>query len=321
MSIIRSDFYELSAPKVLHLRPENLDLDNSLPDEIVAKTIYTAISPGTELGAYTGASSLRPGNFYPRVSGYCNVARVLVIGSEVKNIKPDDLIVTLQSHRSAFKMKHDAMFVKIGEEIDLKLASTAYLFHLGYHSLLTANTQKQDRVAVVGAGVLGYTTALMAGVVGAETVVFTNQTEIEQKLLRDGIKVASKQEPINENEFEVVINTSNTWSDWLLALKLVKGSGVIVNLGFPGRGEDLPRFNPLDPRYTYFKNLTIKALCLLNDEQKKNNLQYLLNLIGSGKIDPNRIISAQIDHKNLREQYEEYLKRIVPMFTTILNWE
>jgi 2-desacetyl-2-hydroxyethyl bacteriochlorophyllide A dehydrogenase len=321
MSIIHSRIYELSSPKNLYLKEEAIELNSIFPEEVVAETLHSAISPGTELGAYIGSQPLRPGNFYPRVSGYCNVAKIIAVGSAVEHLRPNDLILTLQSHRSSFKMNQQDVIVKIDEGIDPKLASTAYLFHLGYHSLITANAKLEDKVAVIGLGVLGYTTTLMAKNLGCEVVVFTDQSEIQGLLSKEGFTTSSKREPTANLEFEVVINTSNKWDDWLLAMKIVKRSGVIINLGFPGRDEPLLTFNPLDPTYIYFKHLTIKALCFLEDWQKKNNLQYILGLIKSGMIDPTSIISAEVNYTELGKQYENYLKRNSPMFTSILNWK
>jgi threonine dehydrogenase-like Zn-dependent dehydrogenase len=129
---------------------------------------------------------------------------------------------------------------------------------------------------------------------------------------------------------DVVINTSNTWQDWFLSLSIVNVGGVIVNLGFPGRGQDRPASNPLDPKYLYMKNLTIKYLSSMNvkgvpqDIQRFNrerNLRYILTLIENGKIDVSEILSSEIYYTDLNEQYIKYTHRSYGLFSTLLHWK
>src|SRR6185437_13629992 len=104
MHEIEALVYELSAPRNLYLKKEIINTSSLQPNEIVAKTCYTAISPGTELGAYCGMEPIRADvSPYPRVVGYCNVAQVVHKGSAVSKFKVGDYFLNFQSHRSHFK--------------------------------------------------------------------------------------------------------------------------------------------------------------------------------------------------------------------------
>ena len=75
--MLTAKVFELTGPRQLVLNPSPLD-DETLQDgDLLAQTIVSAISPGTETAAYIGAPPLRPGKVYPRVVGYCNVARIV----------------------------------------------------------------------------------------------------------------------------------------------------------------------------------------------------------------------------------------------------
>jgi threonine dehydrogenase-like Zn-dependent dehydrogenase len=144
----------------------------------------------------------------------------------------------------------------------------AYLFHLGYHSLLTAGAKQGHNLAIIGAGVLGVATSIMSEVSGARTYLLSNQIDSISLMAKNNkfVFVLKKQEgslKIIQNQTEdtgidIIVNTSNSWEDWKFALNAVNTNGLIVNLGFPGRGEALPLFNPLDPQFVYNKNLTKK---------------------------------------------------------------
>lgn len=325
-------YYELQNPHDLQLM--EFELKASAPSEIVAKTLYSIISPGTETAAYVGAPPLRPMKVYPRLLGYCNIAKVLKTGSSVVDVATGDIILTFQSHRSHFSCTAEQIIAKIDSTVDLKAAASTYLYHLGYSALLAGHIQPGLNVAVIGWGTLGVTTTSLSTLFGCKTFVYTNQ--LNHQGLKNDQYFFSK--IVNAEEIErltygtgidIVINTSNNWDDWRLALELVRKKGTIVNLGFPGRGTDLPSFNPLDSRYCYEKEITIKynesvpEKDLLPHEARftlKRNMQYLLDLIQQGKIDPYEIISDEIRWDQLETAYKRMLQKKETFFTAVLDW-
>ena len=72
------------------IRVGKVTLPECAPNQLVAKTIYTFVSPGTELrvlGGHYGAAGK-----YPMVPGYSAVSEVVSCGSEVKGFRKGDLI-------------------------------------------------------------------------------------------------------------------------------------------------------------------------------------------------------------------------------------
>lgn len=335
MSSLTTKYYKLLGPKQLIMAEDPLELPSD--DEYVAKTLFSAISPGTETAAYAGMEPLRPGKVYPRIQGYCNLAEVIETGDQVEHFAVGDLIITFQSHRNLFKQHKNDFALVVPKQLNIKQASTAYLFHLGLHALQTANTKAGHQVGIIGMGTLGITIALMCQLTNAESFIFSNQQKPAQ-FNDSGIKFHSKK-PLSDEDvlsithhvgFDMIINTSNKWDDWKLAMQLVRKGGTIVNLGFPGRGEPLPDFNPLDPTYIYFKNIQIKPLQFINESEvspfefrfnMKRNMEYILANMLSGKLNPDVIISDCIPYTELEKQYENYLKKDTLLFTTILDWK
>ncbi|MDP1815402.1 MAG: zinc-binding dehydrogenase [Leadbetterella sp.] len=337
MEKISAKIYTLSLPRELILKEEMIDPSKLEEDEFISKTIYSAISPGTEVAAYCGFEPLRNDIIpYPRVVGYCNISQVIFKGEKVANLKIGDFILTFQSHRSHFKSSSSDFFIKVNPNF-LKESCVAFLFHLGLHSALTGNLVAGHNVGIVGIGVLGYTSGIISKISGANVFAFTNQKKIKKLLKSKGIEFFPKvKESLIEIEkmtngigLDIIINTSNKWEDWLLCLDFINKGGVIVNLGFPGRGEKLPTFNPLDPKFLYLKNVTIKYLSSLNvngvnaDIQRFNrerNLIYILKLIENSIIDSNEIISSEIPYTDLENQYKLYESQSQNLFSTIIKW-
>ena len=91
----KGTFVNLVAPQKIEFTEMELYEKDIGSNEIIAKTILSAISPGTELAAYMGQPPLRPSiQQYPRLLGYCNVARVVAVGRAVKDCRMGDSVLT-----------------------------------------------------------------------------------------------------------------------------------------------------------------------------------------------------------------------------------
>jgi D-arabinose 1-dehydrogenase-like Zn-dependent alcohol dehydrogenase len=144
---------------------------------VAARTLYSAISPGTEVAAWRGDPPLRPGRAYPRLVGYCNVAEVIAVGADVQTLKAGDRILTGQSHRSAFICKQSAVIGRVPDALGSVAATTTYLFHLGYNSLLKGDFRAGHSVAVLGLGTLGMGSALLTHALGGQVLALSNHPD------------------------------------------------------------------------------------------------------------------------------------------------
>src|SRR3990167_7362260 len=112
-------YYELDSP--FNLVKRELDLGNrSLGvNEIYAETEFTAISTGTEVAAWMGKPPLRPTTTYPRLIGYCNLAKVVRIGTNVTYTAVGDYILTHQSHRTSFICNSEDVLLNVTEQNEM----------------------------------------------------------------------------------------------------------------------------------------------------------------------------------------------------------
>jgi threonine dehydrogenase-like Zn-dependent dehydrogenase len=92
-------------------------------------------------------------------------------------------------------------------------------------------------------------------------------------------------------------------------------------LGFPGRGQGPPDFNPLDSQWLYDKRLTIKAAGPASSaEQLRHNLGYLLGLMAAHRVDARRLISKTIHWRELPELYAAMAADRGDLLTAVLQW-
>lgn len=338
MGMIQSKIIELIGPHKIQIREEDIcdsDLDEC---EIIGKTICTAVSPGTEVAAYRGDPPLRPMKVYPRLVGYCNIGRVLVVGSKVKKVKKGDLVLTFQSHRTNYKCKESDILVVLPENSNEHEFVLLYLFHLGYTALLRAGFIPGHTVAVVGLGTLGVATYFLAEAMAARVYGFSDHCSSlvrNHSLLKWNVFSKNKAMDVFRSEstisgFDIVVSTSNDWADWEIALKLARKGGVVSVLGFPGRNCPIPDKNPLASQYFYDKQLTITSCGYVSDLEcepldirftLKRNLEYLMSLVIAKKL-PALVLASKIDNwKNIENVYASYVNRTETLLSTILRWD
>jgi threonine dehydrogenase-like Zn-dependent dehydrogenase len=280
------------------------------------------VSAGTELAAYRGDPPLRPTAApYPRLVGYCNVAEVVAVGGGVQRFKVGDRVLSHQSHRSAYVCDESAILTTLPLELDSLIASTVYLFHLGYVSLLSAGVQAGHRVTVIGLGPLGLGTVACAQTMGIGVGAISNQSASLALAREWGATAVDRREAAALAAADCVVLTSCLWQDWRLALETVRSGGTIAVLGFPGRGQGLPDFNPLDSRWLYDKQLTIKFTgSPASPEQLRRNIAHLIGLMATRRLDPAPLISRTIHWRELPNLYAEMATGRGSLITAVLRW-
>lgn len=333
MSPTAADVVWLTAPGRIEIRREALPAPG--PGELLCQTLVSAISPGTELAAYAGLPPLRPSVGFPRLQGYCNVARV--IAGEADGLAPGDRVLSFASHRSHFVLPAGEVLLKLPPEAEADRIACTYLYHLGYNAVLRSGVRAGSRVLVIGLGVLGLTSVALASSAGAEVFALSDQAlpgEIARATGARGVfsrqDEAALEGALGAGRADVVITTVNGWRDWQAALRLAGQNGVIAVMGFPGRGEPPPAFNPLDSQYFYMKQLRIEAVGWspeTNDSRsflrfnERDNIAWLAQRIADGRLDPTPLISGSYPGRDIDQAYQDLMARKDPALTYLLRWD
>src|SRR5579875_2045925 len=126
------------------------------PHEVLLRTHYSALSPGTELAYFAGDQTLghRP-DPYPFYSGYAAVGEVLAAGSEAP-VAPGDLVLAHTPHQSLARFdSRRTVCVRLPDGLAPDLAPMARLAQVGAVSLRLTQARPGDRAAVIGLGLVG----------------------------------------------------------------------------------------------------------------------------------------------------------------------
>jgi len=176
---------EVTAPSTVEI------VDRPIPeynrDEVLVKTLYSAISPGTEISIYRNKyrfprfdllegmfcvpPTRRTGTFsFPFSPGYQNVGRVVEVGSQVTGFQVGDAVVSRSPHQEYIVPTYH-FAAKLPDDLDLESAPYIGLVMTTMHTVQMAEVQYRDAVAIVGQGAVGNLVMQQAKLAGASKVI------------------------------------------------------------------------------------------------------------------------------------------------------
>lgn len=324
----------------LRLEDRPLNPNDLHHDQVYVEVEVTALSTGTDLGNYLGRSTEVPGApDYPRAVGYSNVGVVKRVGASVRHPRVGERVFSMRPHLSAFIAQQDELMVPVPDPVSPEGASLAYLAELGLAALRQARYETGENVVVVGLGVIGLCTCGLARAMGAKVVGIANSLARAESARRVGAHAAfvtsevhraeDLHEVLGEAGSDIVIVTANTWDAFRLSVEIARYGGRISILGFPGRGQPQPDFNPLDPEWFYGKQLTLIAAgfsprveCLPADIRfnLRRNLAFILDLMATGRLSLENVISHRLPWHGMKEAYDAAKEHSKSLTVAVFDW-
>lgn len=344
-SSVKAQRFRVAAPRQLEVASDTLLLTALGGREVACETLYSAVSPGTELALFDGLPPARAERTHSRAIGYCNLSRVIAAGDWVSSLEPGDLVLTSQPHCSHFACGADEILLRLPRreytQEQLAAASTTYLFHQGYNALLRGELQPGQYVGVVGLGVLGLATVAVARHFGARVFAFSDLPSrralaeelgavatFDKQHLRECS--AAVREATARTGLDILVLTGNGWNDLRFTLELAPPGGKVCVLGFPGRRDPQPPFNPFEPALFYRKQLSLIACGYTPDVQiaardlrftVPRNAAFLLELVLAGELPASRLVSAVVPWRQLGDVYGRLAQRDESLLTAVLKWQ
>lgn len=324
----------------LRLEERPLDPNALEADQVYVETEVTALSTGTDLGNYLGKSSEVPGApDYPRAVGYSNVGVVKRAGSAVRAPRVGERVFSMKPHQSAYIARQEELMVPVPQGVSAEEASLAYLTQLGVAAMRQARYQAGENLAVVGLGVIGLCTVAIARAMGAKVAAITNsplRLEVARKLHPHAVYLSDELHSVEDLRAafgsagaDLVILTANTWEAYRLSVEIVRHGGRISVLGFPGRGQPRPEFNPLDPQWFYRKQLTLigagfspRAECEPHEIRfnLRRNLEFILDCLARGAVALEPAISHRLPAHRMKEAYELAREHSKALTAAVFDW-
>ena len=211
------------------------------PSEVLVETLYSAVSRGTESLVFHGRvpasehermrAPHQAGAFpFPVKYGYLNVGRVVLGPSELRGRE----VFCLYPHQTRYVVAADAV-VPLPPGVPPARAVLAGNLETAINGLWDAEVKVGDRVAVVGAGVVGALVAYLAGRIPGCRVELVD-VEPARARLAAALGVAFAAPGAAQTDADVVLHTSGAPEGLRTALALAGTESTIVEMSWYGQG-------------------------------------------------------------------------------------
>ena len=240
------------------LRLEEVPLATTLsPTQVRLKTLITGVSTGTERTLYTYEnphwSEVIRGPL-PYDMGYNNIGVITEVGSQVSRFQVGDQVYSIAPHTTEDIFEQDGVIAKLPTGVTAEDAVFTHLMSLGLDALRRGDFTLGARVAVIGMGVIGLCTVAVAKAVGAQVLAVGRGSARLEAARRLGADLVLDSEAADFAEqaagfggpdgIDIVVLIGSTWSAMESACKMVRHSGTVSLIGFPGVDELTTGFNP-----------------------------------------------------------------------------
>jgi threonine dehydrogenase-like Zn-dependent dehydrogenase len=206
--------------------------------QVAGRTLYTLVSPGTELAygyhgvRYQGQAS------YPVYPGYAAVFQIEETGAEVEGFRPGDVAFCMGRHQSIQQM--DARnVVPVPKGLAPEIAPLARLMGVTMTTLMTTAARPGERVLITGAGPVGYLGAQVFKAAGYEVLVVEPDERRQKNVVDRGISTVYPRVPVNDPEIAdtiaLALDCSGHEQAVLDACRIVRKRGEVVLVGVPWR--------------------------------------------------------------------------------------
>jgi len=159
-------------------------------DTVLLKTLYSGLSNGTERNKLMGGNYSK-GSWPDRIA-YQHVSEVMECGENISRFQVGDIVftATYPGHVPYHLARESDLIIKLPEGMDLPSATLMGVASVSMHDARLADVKVNDRVLVMGAGLIGLFALQASLAMGAEvTIVDRNpdRLELAQKLGADHV--------------------------------------------------------------------------------------------------------------------------------------
>lgn len=313
--------------------------DRPPPGGILAEAAVTAVSAGTEIASYQGRTAHRPADgadpYYP---GYSFAGTVAAVGEGVERFAPGDRICGPLPHASRVvetRPERLARLTTVPAGVAFVDAAFTQLGCIALNAVRTAKIELGDRVAVVGAGVVGLLAGRLARLAGGRRITALDLLEPRRAAATRNRAYAAldpadpdvdeRLAEIAPEGFDVVFEATESAAGFRSAFRLAGRGARVVLLG--STRELVDGFDPY--RDVHVKGLRVlgahvsttpEAATLTDRWTEAENRRVLLELMQRGELDVDALVSDRIRPDDAPEAFAALAARPQEHLGVVIDW-
>ncbi|BFT74634.1 zinc-binding dehydrogenase [Paenibacillus sp. P36] len=313
-------------------------------NQLLVKTAFSLISPGTELALYTGTHTglLNPGNTwakYPFTPGYAVVGSVEAVGANITDFQVGQRVFAMGAHAShnviTYTPDSRSVFV-LPDDLPGERAVFARLAGISATALQQAQVRLGDKTVVIGMGLIGVFAAQLfalqgADVLGVDTVPGRLQAARACKIanvyqsdphtaLHSQLTGLLGDGKGNSDRADIVIEATGVPEMANEAMEMVRQLGQVVLLGSPRGPIQMKTYD-----HIHVKGITLtgahEGLQTIDGEEGRTRmLRYALHLIHTGQLTVDPLLTHVLPAREARQAYELLIHAKETTLGVILDW-
>lgn len=291
--------------------------------DVFINTIANAVSPGTEKGYYLNLPGFHQQR--PFIPGYSGCGLVRSDRTARKKFRPGSLVAGVFKH-SSWNIVSSESLILVPKNISPRQASFVTLGVIARCGVRTAEIQTDDRVLILGQGILGQLVLQMARSYGAARVEGAALTRSKEKISRQsGIDefFALSEDGVMPEEIKAdrVIDVTGSVDGFETALKMVKPAGRVVMLGsIPGYRHKSDWAQLLCEKQAeiagaHVRNLEAEGLTYVGEAKA------FLNSLASGEVKVDHLITHELTPSEVPDFYRALAEGSISPVGVIIKWQ
>lgn len=327
----------MNAKAVVFVKPKKAEVWNVvLPEasrsDLVAKTIVSGLSTGTERHVFKGGVY---SSYFPIIPGYQTVGKVESFGEDVKGfskgdlvfcdacyapIKPEELKVFAPDIDLAGHISHKVYqyerFFKLPYDINPDDAAQFGLAGVANHAVERGAVSKGEKILVIGLGLVGQFCAQISKALGATVIgidIKEQRLKIAEKISCDKVFNTSEislQDIVEKiGNFDLVFETTGVEKIMDEALRSIRSFGRIVSIA--------GRYNM---SYDNLLAQSKQAQIIHTSHFEKKDLERITKLYQEKLLKISPLITSRVNFKNAPDLYDQLIDNSFDILSSVIEW-
>lgn len=336
--------YYVTAPGQIGVIEESIPEPG--PGEVQIEVTHTAISPGSNVYIFQTGSYTGEWLGTPQDCGYMGSGVITKLGDGVESLAIGDRVAVNGIGHQEYAVAPARRAQRIPESVSSEAASASYLSGWAVSALHLGKYAAGETLAVVGLGLVGASTALVADMMGARVIGIDVAPERLAYARSLGLTAvvqggtASGDDEILANAgargVDLVMETSGAWSGFEQAFAICREYSRIALMGLYRRTPTADYALKLHqmlygfPSKLHYKKIDIVG-CGYDPEEalvdspytftREGNFAYLLEQAGRGKIDLDKLVTHRFAADEIGNVLESFSKGDRSMIGAVFSWD
>lgn len=311
------------------------------PSEVLVKTLWSAVSAGTETAIYAGThiGFQTPGATYPRypyLAGYAATGTVLAVGSDVKDLQPGQVVGYSGKHAThgLIDTRREPV-IPLADGTPVDLAALARLVTISLNGVRLARISLGESVLVFGAGLIGQLAAQLCQLSGGRPVAIVDRLLGRLAVAKEcgiastldasaGDVLAAAKAPTDGRGYDVVIEATGAAPVVAQSLQAAARYGRVILLGSPrGKVE-------IDPyHWIHSPGVTVIGAHTMTTPGSETihsrwtlaaNFELAIGLLSEGTLKLEPLVTHRRPAADAADVYENIVARPEEQLGVLLDW-